>query len=175
MYKLKNETRAKLKNPLGKLLTGSQKTVINDFLRYIKNNNPSKIYAVGDVTTKNLIENGIKADIYIVDNKVMREKVPETHIKTPHEIHVQNPPGSITREAWKAIKFAIKKDEVTKIVVEGEEDLLTLPMIVHSPEDAIVVYGQPNEGLVIVHITEKKKIEVKNLLKEMAIEKDPEK
>ena len=44
-------------------------------------------------------------------------------------------------------------------------------MIVHSPEDAIVVYGQPNVGLVIVHVTEKKKMEVKDILKAMTIEK----
>jgi len=162
-----------LKQPLGKLLTGSQTRIMNEFIKYIENANPSKIYAVGDVATKNLVKNKIKADIYVVDNKVMRKKVPVIQVKTACEVHVQNPSGKITKEAWEAIKLAIKREEETKIVVDGEEDLLTLPMIFHSPENAIVVYGQPNEGLVIVHVTEKKKMEVKDFLKAMNIEKKP--
>ena len=36
-----------------------------------------------------------------------------------------------------------------------------------SPENAVVLYGQPNTGLVLIRVTEEKKKEVKKILKEM--------
>ena len=41
-----------------------------------------------------------------------------------------------------------------RITVNGEEDLLVLPVCIHAPDNAIVMYGQPNEGLVLVEITD---------------------
>jgi len=38
------------------------------------------------------------------------------------------------------------------MVVEGEEDLLTLVVMVTAPLGSLVVYGQPNEGLVLVEV-----------------------
>ena len=40
-----------------------------------------------------------------------------------------------------------------RITVFGEEDLLVLPVCIHAPDNSIVLYGQPNEGLVLVEIT----------------------
>ena len=39
-----------------------------------------------------------------------------------------------------------------KIVVEGEEDLATLPAILYAPPGSVVVYGQPDEGSVLVKV-----------------------
>jgi hypothetical protein len=55
----------------------------------------------------------------------------------------------------------------TKIVVEGEEDLLTLIAIMNAPQESLVVYGQPHEGIVVVKVTEDKKTEISELLKAM--------
>ena len=41
-------------------------------------------------------------------------------------VYVDNPQGTITEEAIFAIKEALERNEHTHIVVEGEEDLLTL-------------------------------------------------
>ncbi|PJB96490.1 MAG: DUF359 domain-containing protein, partial [Nitrosopumilales archaeon CG_4_9_14_0_8_um_filter_34_10] len=32
-------------------------------------------------------------------------------------------------------------------------DLLVIPVCIHAPENSIVLYGQPNEGLVVVKVT----------------------
>ena len=40
-----------------------------------------------------------------------------------------------------------------RILVDGEEDLLVLPTCILAPENYVIMYGQPNEGLVIVQIT----------------------
>ncbi|MHA2499708.1 MAG: DUF359 domain-containing protein [Candidatus Hodarchaeales archaeon] len=39
-------------------------------------------------------------------------------------------------------------------MVSGEEDLLTIPAVISSPIGAVVIYGQPNVGLVLIEITE---------------------
>jgi hypothetical protein len=52
-------------------------------------------------------------------------------------------------------------------VVEGEEDLLTLVAVVEAPENSLVVYGQPREGLVVVKVDEKIKKRVKEIVDSM--------
>lgn len=52
------------------------------------------------------------------------------------------------------------------LLVDGEEDLLALPAIVHAPIGGVVYYGQPQQGLVEVMVTEEKKREVLALLKQ---------
>jgi uncharacterized protein (UPF0218 family) len=47
------------------------------------------------------------------------------------------------------VKNAIEKGK-GKIIVEGEEDLAALPALMLAPEGALVLYGQPGEGIVAV-------------------------
>ena len=74
-YRLTNTLRVKLKQPLGELVTGSRNEIAKYLSDYIKKNNPLKVFAVGDVATANISKHGIDADIYIVDNKVMRKPI----------------------------------------------------------------------------------------------------
>jgi uncharacterized protein (UPF0218 family) len=52
-------------------------------------------------------------------------------------------------------------------LVEGEEDLLTLIAIMEAPNNSIIVYGQPYEGIVAVKVTQEKKTEISEILKAM--------
>jgi hypothetical protein len=56
------------------------------------------------------------------------------------------------------------------MVVLGEEDLLTLPAIVEAPIISFVIYGQPEEGIVLVEVDEKKKKEIHALIDAMVKE-----
>ncbi|MFC6726763.1 DUF359 domain-containing protein, partial [Halobium palmae] len=47
------------------------------------------------------------------------------------------------------------------------EDLATLPAIVAAPLGASVVYGQPDQGMVHVPVTEETKAEARDLLARM--------
>ena len=58
----------------------------------------------------------------------------------------------------------LKSNVPVQIVVTGEEDLLVLPVCVHAPQNAIVLYGQPNEGLVIVKVTQEIRNKTQQLL-----------
>ena len=86
-------------------------------------------------------------------------------------VYVANPQGTITDEAISAIKAALETNEHTHIVVEGEEDLLTLIAVLYAPENSFIVYGQPHLGIVVVKASQEKKAQVKKFLNEMKTSK----
>ena len=103
----------------------------------------------------------------ITDNKRMRRRIKTRTFTGKNVVHVKNPRGTITEEAITAIKEALESDERVHIIVDGEEDLLTLIAVLYAPEKSLVVYGQPYEGIVVVEITSEKKAEAKKILKTM--------
>ena len=58
----------------------------------------------------------------------------------------------------------MKSKAPVRILVDGEEDLLVIPVCIHAPDYAIIMYGQPNEGLVVVKINEEIKKKTKSIL-----------
>ncbi len=97
----------------------------------------------------------------------MRKKIQPFKIPVEKKFYVENPQGTITKQAIATVKEALESKDPAQIIVDGEEDLLTLIAVLYAPEKAIVVYGQPCEGIVIVKVTSKKKFEASNLLKAM--------
>jgi uncharacterized protein (UPF0218 family) len=137
------------------------------FKDVIEKEKPTVIISVGDTVSKNLAENHLVLQLSIVDNKVMRRSVKSIALTMDKTITVKNPQGTITEEAHKAIREAMKCDYHVKIVVEGEEDLLTLIAVLYAPENSFVVYGQPYEGIVAIKVTPEKKTEIAEILKTM--------
>lgn len=170
-YVLPLALRRKLKKPLGTLIRGSFEETVKKFKQILDEEKPPIIVAVGDTVSKNLVENGIRLNLLIIDNRVMRENITPLPLSAEVEKHVKNPPGTITFEALKAIKEALEADQKTKIVVDGEEDLLALCAILYAPENSFVVYGQPRKGMVVVKATKQKKEEVAKILKAMEVAK----
>ena len=166
-YVLTPQLRLKLKRPLGKLIQGSFEQTIPKLKKLIEEEKPSRIISVGDIVSKNLMENSFSPSLLIVDNKVMRKEIKPFTLKTEKTIYTKNPPGTITTEASEIIKDSLKTNECTKIVVEGEEDLLALIAILYAPENSLIVYGQPRQGIVAVKATPKKKEEIAVILKTM--------
>jgi uncharacterized protein (UPF0218 family) len=146
---LPENLRDKLKKPLGVLLKDSDVTK-----ERILENIPtgSFIISVGDATTAKLIKYGIVPSLQIVDGleKRVRRDLPSGNVNTA--LNCSNPPAEITVESVKTIKKAFQSPKPVRITVTGEEDLLVLPVVLYAPENSIVLYGQPNEGLVIVPI-----------------------
>jgi len=79
----------------------------------------------------------------------------------------KNPPGEITEESTQVIQKAFSCKPPVRIIVNGEEDLLVLPVCIFAPENSVVMYGQPNEGLVIVYITPDIQAKVQKILDAM--------
>lgn len=168
-YSLTPELRIKLKKPIGKLIKGSFAETMKKFKVIIKQEKASVIISVGDTVSRNLAENQIQPKLSIIDNKRMRKRTKEKKPEGKKAIHAKNPPGTITEEAIIAIQKSIKSSQYVKIVVDGEEDLLTLIAILYAPKNALVVYGQPYEGVVVVKATPEKKTMVAEILKTMEV------
>ena len=148
--KLPDSKRDSFKNPLGVLLPEeiADKEHILEHL-----SDDSYIITVGDRTTEKMIEFGIIPSLQIIDGIEKREKRESIKLEGTIELTVDNPPAEITDSAIEVIKKALSLNDTVRIMVNGEEDLLVLPVCVFSPENAVVMYGQPNQGLVIVQVT----------------------
>jgi hypothetical protein len=97
----------------------------------------------------------------------MRKNVRPVTLPAEKTIHVQNPQGTLTQEAINATREAIEDKRSVRMVVEGEEDLLTIVALLYAPENSYIVYGQPLEGIVVVKATKNKKTQVAAILKAM--------
>lgn len=159
--------RMELKKPLGMLIQGTYNETLSQVKSIIDSEKPSAIISVGDAVSKNLVENGVLPKLVIVDNKVMRKKSTPVTVPAEKVITVVNPVGTITEEAVKAVKEAIECCSKVKIVVDGEEDLLTLIAALYAPENSFVIYGQPYQGVVVIKVTKEKRKEVTEILKAM--------
>ena len=141
--------------------------------RLIQQQKPLKIIAVGDLVSKNMIEYHIPVSVIVVDNKIVREKTKPVQVAVQKVFRVRNPPGMLSPETWDAIDEALKQEQLTKVLVDGEEDLLTLVAVVLAPENSLVVYGQPNEGLVAVPVNKETRRKAQGIINAMspAVEK----
>jgi len=139
--KVSAKIKAELKEPLGKLMTASA-------MKRLKLKK-KMIIAVGDVTGKNLIKMRMIPDIWIYDGIVMRKPV-KWELEFPTHM-VGNPKGNITPSLMRAVDDAVRKGK-GRILVKGEEDLATLYCIAVAPIGALVIYGQPKRGMVVVEV-----------------------
>jgi uncharacterized protein (UPF0218 family) len=161
------ELRAALKQPLGILLKGSFRETTRKLNELVAEEKPLRIIAVGDIVSKNLVKSGFSPVLLIVDNKSKRTKTKPIELTADRVSHVTNPNGTITEEAEVAIIEALNGNQQVKIIVDGEEDLLALVAIENAASGSYVVYGQPNEGIVVVKVTTSKKAEVTRILESM--------
>jgi uncharacterized protein (UPF0218 family) len=133
----------------------------------VEKEKPPKIISVGDTVSRNLHSYDVIPQISIVDNKTMRKKLRPQIFPNKEIVRIKNPQGKITSESIWAIRNSLRSKRQVQIIVDGEEDLLTLIVAVYAPENALIIYGQPNEGIVVVKITSEKKVEAKNIWKMM--------
>lgn len=170
-YILTPELRIKLKEPFGNLIQGTPIETMGRMKELVEQEKPTKIISVGDIVSRNLHKHNINPQLTIIDNVSLRKQIMPQEIILEKTAYVNNPAGTITMEAISAIKQALEKNEHTHIVVNGEEDLLTLIGVVYAPEDAFVVYGQPHSGIVVVKVTSEKKARAQEFLNAMKASK----
>jgi len=167
ILRLTPQLRKKLKAPLGLLIKGSFEETMKELKKIAGKEKPPKIIAVGDVVSSNLIKYGVYPQVFIIDNRVMRETITPIQANADETIFVKNPAGTLTEEAIEGVQRALTREHPVKVMVDGEEDLLTLVAVAYAPENSLVVYGQPHEGVVAVATTKEKKDEVRRIIKAM--------
>ena len=163
--KLPENLREQLKTPLGDLIKEedvSKEKILS------KISSESIVITVGDRTTEKMIHFGIIPQIQVIDGLEKRNQrnIPiDDTIKT--ELTCKNPPGQITEESMQTIQKAFSCERPVRVIVKGEEDLLVIPACIFAPENSVVMYGQPNEGLVIVRVTPEIRSKVQKIVSTM--------
>ena len=141
-----------LKKPLGKLYPDFE-----DAIDEIKSS--EFLISVGDATFSNLIDHEIYPNLAIIDNLVQRKNYNHDVIHTENILKANNPAGTITDDLWETIGQALElsnSGECYVIEVAGEEDLAVLPCILMANPETTILYGQPNEGLVLLKVSDMK-------------------
>jgi|SRR5208337_3776966 len=159
MLVLPTESRKLFKDPFG-TLHQDMGTVLPELAGHT-------IYSVGDVVTHSLQQNGITPAVAVIDGQTMRTPCTKMPNLSGTCIRVKNPPGTITDELVEALTYAVGHTPVT-IIVDGEEDLAVIPLVIAAPLASVVLYGQPNEGVVLRVIDDRAKAAAHILLGQFA-------
>ena len=149
---LPENLRKELQKPFGELLTGMES------LSMSKNN---LVITVGDITTKMFNEKSLGQNLSVIDFKVAREKkfadIKELGFVGKESVfNVDNPAGFIKADLFRKLDDLFKNgvQEKTILLVNGEEDLAVLPLVLLAPLGSLIFYGQPNQGMVKVVVSE---------------------
>ena len=167
VVELQEALRSELKEPMGPIYTDAEALLADA---------GTPIVAVGDIVTYHLTTADHTPAVALVDGRTKRAAV-EDHIEAAldgdrfdNEIEVANPPATLSAGLLSALREAIDAaadGETTVVVVDGEEDLAALPAIATAPEGGSVVYGQPDEGMVLVDAGGEARASVTDLLERM--------
>ncbi len=151
MLVLNENLRRELRKPIGDLYSSLDE--VEDFLK--SKYNQELLISVGDVTTQNLQKAGLIPHLGIIDNIVERKPASYDVVYDNITLKAKNPPGVITDELQETIRKAfklVKSGFRIIILVDGEEDLATIPCILMAPPGSLVSYGQPGKGLVVCEV-----------------------
>ena len=131
------------------------------------------LVAVGDVVTQTLLDHGVVPKVMVVDGVTQRGTKVEAALRGlppgAREARVRNPPAEITPELVDALRGALAAEGPTVVIVQGEEDLAALPAMILAEDGAIVCYGQPREGVVVVVVTPVVRQKAKDILTQMEV------
>lgn len=165
---LSHEDEKELKQPFGLLIPDDlvTKKKISVLLKDAK-----KIIAVGDATTERLANLGIVPDLAVIDGKERRKTRHVSKSYVAKEMNCKNLPGGVSEAAVKLLKTALLENSPVRVLVEGEEDMLALPLFVIAPLGAIILYGQPLEGLVVVKLDKARRKKAKDLMDRIGLQK----
>ena len=210
---LPDNLRPELKKPIGIVISERQ------LFQVLEKDTGKIVITVGDMTTEKLLTHGVRPTLSIIDFQMKRKPFlwdTELYGKLVQNavIHeVRSGPGYISRDAIQVIQHWATTIHTpfkgatlqgvhsnlpnTVIIVDGEEDLLVLPVLVEAPIGSIVYYGQPRldrsqpptnpirdsqmrtelhrGGIIQVLVTEKKKQYARVLLHKFITKYDREK
>jgi len=163
---LTESQRLRLKQPLGELVKGPVDYCTPLLKEIVSREKPTCLLLVGDTISRTALNSNINPDVIIIDNMEMRAKALSSRLGDRRVIHVANEPGTIQPEVWKVVENAVAAGN-SAVVVEGEEDLLTLVAILVAPLRSLVAYGQPEQGIVLVRVTPDKRKEIQDFVDSM--------
>jgi uncharacterized protein (UPF0218 family) len=135
--------RRLLKEPLGPLYRNVAEAGLNG----------AKLVSVGDISSYELIRAGKIPYLAIYDCRKERTAAPKEAIDAIESLqvpvlNVSNRAGTLDAAVWPAVREGLKAR--CRIKVDGEEDLLVLPVAILADDGTVVCYGQPGKGVVVL-------------------------
>lgn len=165
---LQFEGRSGLATPKGDVFDKKDGPPEVRVVKRIEDEFPKMVIAVGDVTAATVLDQGYTPQVTIIDGITKRGSY-QRKFQAPYEYLIYNPAAVIYPESWSTIDTAIHNDKTTLVTVDGEEDLLGFPAVLLAPEGSVLIYGQPDVGIIWVPVTEGNKILARRMLEEMPI------
>ena len=126
------------------------------------------VIAVGDIVTLTLLRRGVSPNIVVFDERTRREGwrcLPPELLAGYRRSQAGNPAGTISDAAVRELKKLISLPRKSALKILGEEDLLGLPAIDMAPVGSLVLYGQPDAGIVAVAVNAETKAVARSILK----------
>ncbi|MFX0044250.1 MAG: DUF359 domain-containing protein [Candidatus Hermodarchaeota archaeon] len=160
--------RSDLKAPKGDIYAIKDGAPENRVVERIQREAPKLVVAVGDVTSATLIHQGYAPDVSIVDGITKRGAF-EERLSGEREYSFYNPAAVLYPEAWSTIDTAIHDKQKSLVIVDGEEDLMGFPGVLLAPNGSVMLYGQPDVGIVWVPVDKANKTLARDLLDAMPI------
>lgn len=160
---LNQDSRVFFSQPLGEVSVTPQ-----EFITEMSNPLHRVIAVVGDSSLEQFIHNQWPYHIGVYDQLQQRKSYNSKEVDNiSPNFTVESPAGVITSQLSRALKQSITKVLSAKrqhILVSGEEDLAAVALILLLPLESEVYYGQPNQGMVCMKISEKLKDDSYRLL-----------
>lgn len=169
--RLPYELRAELARPMGELIPGSPEHVAPLLAERFRNYR-GFLVTVGDVVSQMLLDEGVEPHLIITDGMTKRTAV-GTKLENDNydEVLTKSAAAEISEEAWGTLRYIVEQmteDSRYHLIVEGEEDLLVLPLYVEMGDrEFMVIYGQPNEGAVVIEGNLSKRFLIEDIIDRM--------
>lgn len=166
--KVPEDVKPALRKPFGKIIKN-----LDDYKKVLAQNR--LIIAVGDIVVANFMRVNFQPNISIIDFKTYRKSIARDVLKSLPlpDVKAENESSTINKNAVKLFNSILQKSIASNkkytFEITGEEDLLTAPAILLAPLRSLVLYGIHNVGGILVEVTEKKKEEVKRIIKKFDI------
>ena len=160
--------RTILKAPKGDLFAAKDGIPEKRVVDRIQQEQSKCVIAVGDVTTSTILKQNYTPQVMIVDGITKRGRF-EEKLSADRVYTIYNPPAMIYPESWSVIDTAIHNDGTSLIDVEGEEDLMGFPAVLLAPDGSVVLYGQPDVGIVWIPVNRENKKIARLLLEQMPV------
>lgn len=172
MLKLTEELREECSKPFGRLYSGNNVEIkdIEELQDY------SILICVGDVVSYVALNSGLDPHVILMDKKTKREfneKIADKIDQLSQDYYVvkaRNPTGCVSADLVQKIESSLSRalsGQRIKMVIEGEEDLAVIPLVCVLPQNSLIIYGQPHEGIVALKVTHDKKILIHHILRKM--------
>lgn len=158
MVVIPKQVKSKLKKPLGRVYRNA------DFAKKIRK---KRLIVVGDESTLAVLGRGLVPHLAVFDFKIMRKKISKKQQKQLLSSfkkikRYKNRKGTLSDYLLRNAKRLIR--EGGAILIDGEEDLTTLAFILSAGKNDVILYGQPNKGIVKILPDKKLKNRIKRMI-----------